>query len=126
MKVPGDSERSVTVCDSAVRAERKPDMADYTRLDWDDLGWTATVSMRAEQLFFSCSSSSMRVLWSQPAQMTHYTCGISVRGGRLSCIHSNSTEKGVFAPQLVLPWQVSWRLNPRLLLSSLIDNYKAR
>lgn len=35
-----------------------------------------------------------RVRWSQPVQTTHYICGISVRGGRLSCIRSNSTERG--------------------------------
>ncbi|KAM7407709.1 hypothetical protein PAMA_003448 [Pampus argenteus] len=29
--------------------------------DWDDLGSIATVSMRVEQLFFSCSFSSMRI-----------------------------------------------------------------
>uniref|UniRef100_A0A8C9X6V9 Syntaxin binding protein 5L n=1 Tax=Sander lucioperca TaxID=283035 RepID=A0A8C9X6V9_SANLU len=50
--------------------------------------------MRAEQRFFNCSSSSMRGRWSQPVQMTRFTCGISVRGGQLSSIHSNSTERG--------------------------------
>ncbi|PWA31259.1 hypothetical protein CCH79_00002950 [Gambusia affinis] len=62
--------------------------------DWADQGWTATVNMRAEQLFFNFSSSSMRGRWLQPVQMTHYTCGICARDDQQSCIHSNSTERG--------------------------------
>ncbi|MEQ2226031.1 hypothetical protein ILYODFUR_023528 [Ilyodon furcidens] len=62
--------------------------------DWADQGWTATVNMRAEQLFFNFSFSSMRGRWLQPVQTTHYTCGIYGRDGQLSCIHSNLTERG--------------------------------
>lgn len=44
--------------------------------------------------FFFSFFRVFRGRWSQPVQMTPYICGISVRGGPLSCIHSNLTERG--------------------------------
>ncbi|KAI9538335.1 hypothetical protein NQZ68_016377 [Dissostichus eleginoides] len=38
--------------------------------DWDDPEWTATVSMRVDQLFFNCSSSSMSLPYPNKAPIT--------------------------------------------------------
>lgn len=64
----------------------------YSLINQDISTWVHSKRQDSVLIFFCFLA--FRGRWSQPVQMTHYICGIFVRGGRLSCIHSNSTERG--------------------------------